>query len=950
MRHSNLNRTLLILALVVLTAVSSLGNDYIPGKLFIKFKPGYEPAEDDGVISGIPDLDTHLLVNGLHKREHPFSFLSKSDTHGVKRWRCFYLNENADIEALAARVMSIDGIESACVEPVRTLSITKTSGGGSSRSLDFFPNDPYYPLQWAYPNISAPAAWDITTGDPDVIIAIADNGVDWDHPDLAANIWINPGEIPGNGFDDDGHGYIDDIRGWDFIGWDNDPSVDSDSAYQNIFHGTHVAGISCGVMNNGRGITGLAPGCKIMPLKVGYGGWIESTAAALAITYAYEMGAKVVNCSFGGLGSFGPEQDAINTAYEGGTLTVAAAGNDGAVDPNQYPAAYPNVLAVAWTEPMNIVSYNSNTADWVDVCAPGGDIYSTWVSNSAQPGYASASGTSMASPLAAGLAGLVYSIYPEWDARQVTLKIKNTCDNIYGFNPGYEGKLGAGRINAFRSVGEPIPGIRFDSFIIDDSQYGNGDGVLNANETVDLIVTLSNIFEEAGGVTGVLSTTHLNVSILVSESEFGDIPMNSSKDNSASPFQVQVGSLPPAELIHFTLEVSTDLGYEFNLWFEVMVSPPYSTHNIGNVTATITSFGAIGYNKDPYNVYNQQQIGEGFCYPALGGNSLYHGTLLLGNSSTQVCDALLTYQWPSLDFEWESSSTVNMHPGTIADQESETYYYDDDIFLPAEIQVQQLTYAWSEEGYEDFIIMDFVFTNGGGADLNGCYAAVYLDWDISDADFNSAGYDNTHELGYMWGESSAYFGITTLSAAPNSYYKINLNIYNPSDLNDANLFSFMTSGISSQVGSNNDYAHLISIGPFDLPVGGSYIFGAAILGGDDLNDLKANSDSAQVKYNLLHGVISAGISPFNNKISISLIHPNPFNPMTVISFEIKMAGIVKLTVFDIQGREVRSLLNNYQSAGSHSVLFDGGDLPSGMYFTRLETNGCAQTQKMLMIK
>ena len=946
------SKTIIVVAtaLALLVGISS-AEEMVPGRLYIKFQSGYEPGDDYGYFSSIPQVNALLAANGVHKRVQPFGFFSKPDDFGLKRWYGFHLDNTADIPAIVSSISNLPGVEIACGEPTRSITSPK-SGSGASRWIEFFPNDPYYTLQWAHPNISAPAAWDIILGNPNVVIAVVDNGVDWDHPDLVDNIWTNPNESY-NGLDDDFNGKIDDVHGWDFIGWDNDPSVDNDSSFQDIFHGTHVSGIAAGVMNNGRGIAGLAPGCKIMSLKVGQGKGISTMAAAEAINYAHEMGAKVINCSFGGTGSFTPEEEAISSAFYAGILTVAAAGNDYLIDPSQYPAQYPLVLSAASTDAMNIVSNfgsgkGSNTADWVDVCAPGSYIYSTWVSNSGQPGYSYASGTSMSSPLVAGLAGLVYSLYPDWDARNVTIKIKNTCDNIYGFNDNiFAGKLGAGRINAYRAVAELIPGLRLDSFIIDDTVGGNGDGVVNANETVDIIVTLNNIFEDASGVTGYLATEHEDVEVISADADFGEILSGSSKNNSGEPFQVQVGMLPGGEEINFTLLVSTDVGYEFNLWFTIMVSPPYATHDIGNVRTTVTSFGAIGYNQDPYGTYHQL-IGQGFCYPATGGNTLYHGALLLGTGPDAVCSSLLTDPGPSLDFEWEAETTINMHPGEVADQQSEATYHDDDVFSPASVTVEQLTYAWSEAGYDDFIIMDFVFTNDGGADLNGCYAGVYLDWDISDPDFNSDGYDYARGMGYMWGESSAFYGVSILSDTPTSYKAINLEIHG---LDDATLYSFMTGGINpSYPGSSNDYAQLLSFGPFDLPAGGVDTFGVALLGGNNLDDLKANADSAMSKYitDIHSGSLSG--SSVKHTISISPPYPNPFNLSTSFTISLNSAGRVDLTLYDILGRRTMDIYQGYIPAGVTSFDCPAEDLASGVYFLRAHSGDASAMRKIVIIK
>jgi subtilisin family serine protease len=256
-------------------------------------------------------------------------------------------------------------------------------------------------------DMDAPEAWDVQTGSRNVVVAVLDTGVDWGHEDLAANIWINPGEINGeDGVDDDGNGYVDDIRGWDFVPkeGDNDPVDDNG-------HGTHVSGTIGAEGDNGIGITGVTWAVSIMPLKTldkeGTGTVAEEIEA---IEYAIANGAKIINASFSGEDYSKLEYDAIKSAQDARILLVAAAGNNGSNndDTPEYPASYNlnNIIAVAATDHNDRLAHFSNYgALTVDVAAPGVDIYSTKTDNS----YSLASGTSMAAPHVSGLAALIWS-------------------------------------------------------------------------------------------------------------------------------------------------------------------------------------------------------------------------------------------------------------------------------------------------------------------------------------------------------------------------------------------------------------------------------------------------------------------------------------------------------------------------------------------------------------
>ncbi|WP_293130261.1 Ig-like domain-containing protein [Microcoleus sp. bin38.metabat.b11b12b14.051] len=298
------------------------------------------------------------------------------------------------------------------------------------------PNDPGYSQLWGLNNtgqsggtpdadIDAPEAWDIQKGNPNLVIGVIDTGVDYNHPDLVGNIWQNPGEIAGDGIDNDNNGYIDDIRGWDFADNDNNP-MDANG------HGTHVSGTIAGKGNNGVGVTGVAWNAKIMPLKFfsdSGPGYISG--AILAINYATAKGVKLTNNSWGGGGYSQALSDAINTAGQQGALFVAAAGNSSLntdITP-EYPANYDlaNIISVASTTRTDgLSSFSNYGATTVDLGAPGSDIYSTWPNST----YNTISGTSMAAPHVTGAAALVWSQNPTWTAQQVKNTLMQKTDPI----------------------------------------------------------------------------------------------------------------------------------------------------------------------------------------------------------------------------------------------------------------------------------------------------------------------------------------------------------------------------------------------------------------------------------------------------------------------------------------------------------------------------------------
>ena len=314
------------------------------------------------------------------------------------------------------------------------------------------PNDPSFNRLWGLHNtgqtggvddadIDALEAWDITTGSRDVVIAVIDTGVDYTHPDLAANAWQNPGEIPGNGIDDDGNGFVDDIYGYDFVNNDGDPMDDNG-------HGTHVSGTIGGVGDDGVGVAGVNWQVSIMGLKFLSGGGSGSTSDAVrAVNYATMMrrdhGINIVatNNSWGGGGFSTALSDAIEAGGDAGILFIAAAGNEGNnndVFPG-YPASMTSeaIISVAATDSSNgLAGFSNYGATSVDIGAPGVGIYSTVPGNS----YASYSGTSMATPHVAGVVGLLAAANPNLTPAEIREAILSTAAPISSL----DGKVATG--------------------------------------------------------------------------------------------------------------------------------------------------------------------------------------------------------------------------------------------------------------------------------------------------------------------------------------------------------------------------------------------------------------------------------------------------------------------------------------------------------------------------
>jgi subtilisin family serine protease len=313
-------------------------------------------------------------------------------------------------------------------------------------ALETFPNDPDFNLLWGLYNtgqsngaagadIDVVSAWDTSTGSSEVVVAVIDTGIEYTHPDLAANMWVNAAEIPHNGIDDDGNGFVDDVHGYDFYNDDADPIDDH-------FHGTHCAGTIGAKGNNGIGVTGVNWTVRLMAIKfLSASGNGDTAGAVSAIQYAINNGAHVMSNSWGGSGRSQALQDVILEAHNAGIVFVAAAGNNGN-DSIVYPAAYEKVIAVSATDHNDEKASFSSYGTFIDVGAPGVYIYSTKLDGS----YGYASGTSMACPHVAGLAALIKSQDTTLTPDQVEYILETSADDLG--DTGWDTFYGSGRINA----------------------------------------------------------------------------------------------------------------------------------------------------------------------------------------------------------------------------------------------------------------------------------------------------------------------------------------------------------------------------------------------------------------------------------------------------------------------------------------------------------------------
>jgi subtilisin family serine protease len=461
----------------------------VPGRLLVFLEPGAPrirsaaPAPGGAVRTGIASLDALNRRYRVARFEKRYPWRRPSAAPGRLDPALLYtltFPRDADLDDVLAAYRADPHVARAYTDAVLPVSVR--------------PDDPMFSGQWNLQNLDsgndlrAVGGWEHEVGDSSVVLAVLDTGTDWFHPDLGGtgpdyldgNVWINWSEWNGTpGVDDDGNGYLDDVRGWDFVDFSSgdssfaDPwpgedwkTADNDPRDFNG-HGTHVAGTAAAIGNNGIGISGVSWGCKIMVLRIGWStndsgaerGVVLMSFAFDAILYAVDHGAAAINASWGSSSFLAAAAD---YARDNGVVIFAAAGNEATSSPSDYFWQRPDVVDVAATDKQDKKASFSNYGPWVDVSAPGGGILSTMPDRtSAGSGYGLLSGTSMACPHVVGMFGVLKTAHPGWTRGQLLGKIYESADDLDAANPGYAGQLGAGRINllaAFDDHFHEVPG------------------------------------------------------------------------------------------------------------------------------------------------------------------------------------------------------------------------------------------------------------------------------------------------------------------------------------------------------------------------------------------------------------------------------------------------------------------------------------------------------------
>lgn len=898
---------------------------YLPNTLIIKVKQEYRDKCSVNNIA-IPELQKifqNIQVSSITKKfplQQPprekfnkwgYPLVDLSLIYQVK------YNSNIPIEKIIRALNATNVLEYA--EPVYIPQLLYT------------PNDPGVSSQYALTNIQAYNAWNIHKGDTNTVVGITDTGTELTHSDLKDNIKKNYND-PINGIDDDGDGYIDNFQGWDVGMNDNDPT------YQGNPHGVHVSGIAAATTDNSIGMAGVGFKCRFLPVKIADASG-TLVASYEGIKYAAEHGCKVINCSWGGLSAGQYGQDIVNYAtFNYDALVVAAAGNNGQ-DQEFYPAAYDNVMAVASTDNTDVKSSFSNYGYFVDICAPGSNIYSTWNADS----YLTSSGTSMASPCVAGGAALVRSYFPSYNALQTMYRLKQTADNIYGLsgNSAYQNKLGAGRLNLYRALNDPLaPYVVYENINTND----NNDGVFVNGDTLRISGVFKNYLANATGLTATLTCLSPTVQIapLTNTYNIGALNTLASINHSVSPFTFKVNfNFAPNTPVTFKILIS-DGTNNWTQFFYVYMNATYINITVNDVFSTATANGRIGYNGT-----NQTQ-GLGFTYN--GNNLLYEAGLMFGINTTGVSNCVRNASG-GYDNEFTMlSPPVKISPSSaLSDMDTYAKYSDGASSTPMNVEVEQRTFAWSTAPNTKFIIWEYTFKNNLSGALNNFYAGIFADFDIDASSYadNKCAYDATTKMGYTYRTTGTplFAGIKLLthSVTPVFYAIDNINggaggvnLYDGYDKAEKYITLSTNRLNAGQGATGNDVIQVMSAGPLTIPAGQTVKLAYALIAGDSLQDIINSANQAQIMYDNLPMFVKN--PPSANQY---LVFPNPAQELIYINSNDKSPKHIQ--IFDITGKTVFD--NMFKE---EVIIISVKNWSKGIYFIKIARENSISKHKIII--
>lgn len=997
-------KSLIIYFLFLAAPLSVWGqaNHYFPDRLLIKYQTDRKLQQHKGKLSTDPRtaVEQFLRLSGArtiqplvkNPRRQKLRRKNRSETNALLRIYEVTFNRDIDPLHLSAKIESMPGVAYAEPKYIRELHVT--------------PNDSTLEKFIDFHHFTD--AWNLSTGDPEIVIAIVDGGVGYNHPELDDKLWINQEEVPvalrpqldededgvitsteikqflqiqGNDYngdgevllddalhpesplmdqrDSDGNGYTDDLFGWDFwnSGRGNQTAGNNNPIHDGTDHGTHVAGIAAAETNNSTGIAGAGFRSTYMAVKAG-GTSDDPTSVGFGmegIMYAAEQGADIINCSWGGEGFSQAEDDIINYVTRLGALVVSSSGNDG-VEQVRYPAAYASVLGVASVETSNSLSEYSNYGYDLDVLAAGSGILSTSYDKS----FARKSGTSMAAPVASGLAALLKSVRPDWTAERIGQQIRTSAASVESSHgSSYAHKLGRGKIDAYEALNTNNPGFKIVS-----ARFLNNEGQkLQLNQPGTAYINIINVGESVSAID--LQLKALQDKGITISGNTAQLQGLSTGDSVEVSFDIRIDRNfnlgdTPAMRLDFSDPAG---GYED---FGIVRYEEF-LYDIVDANRVKTSFGAdgtIGYTQ-PFSgsggVGFIPRTGTSGEYEE-GRNLLFEGGLMIEIDGVMYDAVRSETGQLSRDFTPLELFTTT-RTASVSDIDGHTtFHIDSDTTHDATVRMQ--TYAYEEPRLSNVVLLKYTLKNNSSFhELKNVYMGLFNDWDIGDASNNNASFIPSDSLLYISDATqhtsdplaaAANLGpISGILAIDNAFEgdrdSLVFGLYD--GFTDTEKKSALKANTVRTDLEHTDVSAVIASGPYTLEPAAEIIVGFAYAFGDNTQTLRDQVAAARSQKPFevsRRGRAATKADPMETKLFQN--YPNPFRSVTRIRFDLQEASHVVLAVYDVLGRKVRVLRSGEMESNSHFVDFHGKGLSSGIYFIRLKTNREVQTIPITLIK
>jgi subtilisin family serine protease len=804
--------------------------------------------------------------------------------------------------------------------------------------MAYVPNDPLISNQHTNLElIKAYEAWAIEKGNQNVIIGISDSGTNQDHEDLNKNLAVNQDEIPNDGIDNDGNGYIDDYQGYNFS-WKSASEFPGDTYNNSNNHGQQVAGILGASTDNSLGIAGIGFNCSIFPMKIIEGNSLKY--AYESILYAAILGVKVLNCSWGVVKPYSDiDQSIINYALSMDVSIVAAAGNTSNKVTKYdifYPASYYGVLGVGEVNSNDRLTSSSSISLGCRILAPGeGNMTTT------NQGYSECDGgTSFASPVIAGAVGLFRSKYPELSALQAIEFVRQSVDIHPNFSNNDKALI-PGRINLLKMLTiDPmsIPAVVPELYTYYD-QNGEETDRFKSGDKAFLRILATNVLGNANNLNFTLSVAFdPTSSVAIENSEISLATISNNETVLLEGFSIKINNNFTGNVI-LRVDITDENGYTDFFKFAFIPTREISTFYTDNIKFSMSDFGEFGFSTNTSNIG-----GYGFNYKNFG-NQVYR------NSSVMVSaqpDKLIYNSSVNQVYGFspvKSFISPQRHLGIYNDSKSSSNKIG--------VEITQSINIFSPKSKA--ARLEFKIKNTGDESIEGLALGLYLDWDIGtepslnrtrlfeDAIPNEyKGKNAAAQIAYIQTEYP-YFGSASYSSNPNDEAQAaGLDFNYIGNFNRANRFLALNSGTSIQTDLEDDIGSLVGI-KFSEPVNPDDERECVICIGAGDNE----SELSEVLKNCLLGITS--VEDFAIENNPVMVYPNPANDVVFIQLNENSSRLLYQLYDNLGNSLITYEYQNGLNAGDR-IGFDISGIRNGIYILHLSIDGKLQTYKIVVAR